>query len=485
VGREEPSNEEGRERRIVPARLLVVDDNETNRDLLGRKLRRLGYEVTTADGGAKALATVAGEPVDLVVLDIMMPGIDGVEVLRRLRRERSAAELPVIMASARSDSRDIVECAELGANDHIGKPIDFDVLSAKIRALLRLKAAAAPKAPAAPEPAFADLGAGSVLAGRYRLGDPIGAGNFGTVYRARHLDLDLEVAIKVLKPSLSDAESLSRFRQEGVAACRVRHPNAVLVTDFGVTETGVAYLVMEILEGVSLDREMSSRGKLAPARVDEILQPVLSVLAEAHAEGLVHRDVKPENVFLHAAKRGEVVKVLDFGIAKLVGAAAAQGKLTAAGWFVGTPAYTAPERLAGAGCDGRADVYSVGVMAFEMLTGQRPFTSRSKNPMLVLTQHAEKPPPTLRSVDPDVPRELEEPIARALEKDPAKRPDAATFAEVFGAAVAKAAGSGKRKAGRKAPAGVGRASTATAATLELDLQPGKIGRLLGKLKRPG
>lgn len=469
-------------RRRAPERLLVVDDNESNREILSRQLRRRGYQVTAADGGESALAIAADRPFDLVLLDIMMPGIDGVEVLRRLRQQRSAAELPIIMATARTDSRDIVECAELGANDHVAKPIDFEVLAAKIRALLRLKASAVPKRPAAGEPTFGELGAGSVLADRYRLGDEIGAGNFGTVYKARHVDLDFEVAIKVLKPSLSDAESLHRFRQEGVAACRVRHPNAVMVTDFGVTGTGVAFLVMELLEGTSLDRELSAREKLPPGRVDEILQPICGVLAEAHAEDLVHRDIKPENIFLHQTRRGEVVKVLDFGIAKLVGASATQGKLTAAGWFLGTPAYTAPERLSDAGCDGRADVYSLGVMAFEMLTGQRPFRSRSRNPMLVMTQHTEKPPPTLRSINPEVPRDLEEPIAWALEKDPAKRPDAAAFAEAFGQSVARATGSGKRYQDGKRRSAKRRIETMETAVL--DVSRGRIGRLLEKLKRP-
>ena len=420
----------------APERLLVVDDNEENREIMSRKLRRHGYKILTADGGERALEMIAGEPFDLIVLDIMMPGMDGTEVLRRLRAQYSPAELPIIMATARSDTEDIVKCAELGANDHVAKPLDFDILAAKIRALLRLKAVAAASPPAPKEPTHSELAAGSVIAGRYRLIEKIGAGNFGDVYKARHLDLDLDMAVKVLSPRLSDASSLRRFRQEGVAACRVRHPNAVNVSDFGVTDSRVAYLVMELLEGVTLSQELKTQGCMSPSRVNEILQPICEVLSEAHAKDLVHRDIKPENVFLQRTPRGEVVKVLDFGIAKLIGEAAAQDSGTAVGWFLGTPAYIAPERLSGDDYDGRADVYSLGVMAFEMLAGRRPFRPSDKNPMSVIRQHLDDPPPSLRDVDPDLPAELESPIARSLKKDPAERPDAAAFARGFADCVA-------------------------------------------------
>jgi serine/threonine protein kinase/CheY-like chemotaxis protein len=431
-------------------RLLVVDDNERNRDIISRQLGRRDYDVLTADGGASGLAMIESEDIDLVILDIMMPRIDGIEVLRRVRKKYSLAQLPIIMATAKTDSQDIVQCAELGANDHVGKPIDFDVLAAKVQTLLRLKAVAAPARSDADEPTLDELKAGVLLAGKYRLEDEIGVGAFGTVYRAHHQGLDFDVAVKVLQAGLTaKTGALKRFQREGAAACRVRHPNAVAVSDYGVTETGVAFLVMELLEGQPLTDELKALGKISPQRTSEILTPVCDVLAEAHAKNLVHRDIKPENVFLHQAHQGEVVKVLDFGIAKLMGEAVVQDNLTADGWFVGTPSYMAPERFARTDYDGRADVYSLGVMLFEMLTGVRPFRTFSKDPMLMIAQHTHKAPPTLRSFNPDLPVELEEPVAWALRKDPQQRPDAMTLAQEFARQVEKSPKRGKPLKPRK------------------------------------
>jgi DNA-binding response OmpR family regulator len=414
--------------------LLVVDDNEMNRDMLSRRLQRRGFGVLVAADGEKALEIVDKETVDLVLLDIMMPGIDGIEVLKRLRAKHSQVQLPVIMATAKAHSEDVVKALELGANDYVTKPIDFPVVLARVQAQLRTKAAA--PAPRSGEPTAAEIEPGVVLAKKYRLEELIGSGNFGAVYRARHLDLDLDVAVKVLLPNFTaNEESMRRFRQEGVAACRVRHPNAVTVSDFGVTETGVAFLVMELLQGTTLVDEIRRYGKVPPQRCLEILQPVCEVLAEAHAAGLVHRDVKPENIFLHVTPRGEEIKVLDFGIAKLVGETVTQENLTAEGWILGTPAYIAPERVNDQGYDGRSDVYSVGILLFEMLTGKRPFRTSRQDPMGLLMMHVNAEPPTLRSVAPELSAELEELVARTIRKRPDERPDARGLAEGLARAI--------------------------------------------------
>ncbi|MEM7349952.1 MAG: protein kinase [Acidobacteriota bacterium] len=411
--------------------LLVVDDNQNNRDIISRQLKRRGYQVSVAEDGESGLALVESEPIDLVILDIMMPGIGGIETLRRLRAKYSPAQLPIIMATARTDSEDIVECAELGANDHVGKPLDFAILLAKVKALLRLKAVAEPARPADDEPALSDLQPGRIVAGKYRLEERIGAGAFGAVYKARQMELDHDIAIKILQPGVtSNDQSLERFRREGVAACKVRHPNAVQIFDYGVTSAEVAFLAMELLRGEPLSQELR-RGPISPYRVNQILQPIGDVLAEAHSKDLVHRDVKPENVFLHQERGEEVIKVLDFGTAKLMGEAAIQENLTAEGWILGTFAYVAPERLLNQGYDGRSDVYSLGVMLFEMLTGEKPFASKDGDPMSVMAQHVHEKPRTLRSVAPQLPVELEKPVARSLLKDPKQRPDAATLARDF------------------------------------------------------
>ncbi len=417
--------------------LLVVDDTDENRDMLSRRLERKGYGVLRAESGEQALEIVASKPVDLVLLDIMMPGMDGIEVLRRLREVRDQNQLPVIMQTAKSDSEDVVEALDLGANDYVTKPIDFPIVLARVDTTLRGKTqAAAAIELRAEEVAPVEIGPGAVLAGKYRLGQPIGEGTFGAVYRATHIELDVDVAVKLLqKTVVATVESVHRFRQEGVSAYRIKHPNAVAVTDFGITDGGVAYLVMELLEGASLADEMHRWGVLSPHRTNEILQPICDVLDEAHAAGIVHRDIKPENIFLHQTPRGEVVKVLDFGIAKMVGDNLTRENLTAEGFVLGTPAYMAPERLVNQPYDGRSDVYSLGIMLFAMLTGRLPFTARDGDPMSLLLMHVNDELPRLASVQPEVPRALEKVVARAAAKEPAERPDAATLAREFAAVV--------------------------------------------------
>ena len=429
----------------------------------------------------------------------MMPGIDGVEVLKILRQKHSQTELPVIMATAKADSKDMVEALGEGANDYVVKPLDFPVVLARVQAQLRTKQAA--QGPPTGEPTVGDIQPGAVIAGKYRLEESIGAGTFGAVYQAVHVELDTPVAVKVLQPSVTaNDESLRRFRQEGVAACRVRHPNAVAVSDFGVSDTGVAYLVMELLEGLALIDEIKSQRKLPPLRCLEIMTPVCNVLGEAHASGLVHRDIKPENVFLHQGPRGEEVKVLDFGIAKLVGEAVTRQNLTAEGWVLGTPAYMAPERISPQELDGKADVYSLGIMLFEMLTGRRPFTAVNRDPMSMIMMHVNSEAPTLRSIDPSLPQELEEVVAQAIRKDPAERPDARelgmAFASAVGAidpAVLAAASAAPEPIGDLADSALGGSSrvdryapTVSLATPEKPVQPredaGLLNRWLRKLK---
>jgi CheY-like chemotaxis protein len=409
--------------------LLVVDDSEINRDMLRRRLERKGYRVITAENGEQALELVSREAIDLVLLDVMMPGLSGLDVLRILRQTPVGRDLPVIMATAKSESTDIVEALDAGANDYVIKPLDVPVVIARIEAQLRGR-----PGPPGPEAgaAAAEPTADAVLAGKYLLESVIGSGAFGSVYRARHLGLDHRVAVKVLKAgSASSPEAAERFRREGVAACRVRHPNAVTVMDFGVTAGGAPFLVMELLDGRSLDAEILRAAPIPPRRCAEIVVPLCGVLAEAHDVGILHRDVKPANVFLHKSRIGETVKVLDFGIAKLMDGG---HSLTVEGGIVGTPAYMAPERFRGALLDGKSDVYSVGVLLYQMLSGRLPFDPPDADLLAVAMMHLNEEPPPLKTEG--VSASVEDVVRAALAKDPARRPGAFDF----GIALARAAG---------------------------------------------
>jgi eukaryotic-like serine/threonine-protein kinase len=315
----------------------------------------------------------------------------------------------------------------------VTKPFDFAVVLARIQAHLQIKRLAQPVTPA-PGTHGQGVAPGSVVAGKYRIDSLIGAGSTGTVYRATHVILGHPVAVKILRTSATTTpEQRARFQREGVAACRIKHPNAVAVIDFGVTPDGITYLVMELLEGHALADALTASGPLAPARCLEIVLPVCAVLAEAHRLGIIHRDLKPANVFLHQTRQGEVVKVVDFGIAKMLDDATqtAEEHPTLIGHVLGTPAYMAPERLQNLPYDGRADVYSLGVMLYQMLGGRLPFEAPDNDPLKVGLMQINEPPPPLRAWNPQVPAAVEAVILNALAKNPAHRLDAADFADAF------------------------------------------------------
>jgi CheY-like chemotaxis protein len=420
------------------ATILVVDDLPANRDLMTRRLERSGFRVVSAASGPEALEMIRRAPVDLVLLDIMMPGMTGFDVLKTVRMERSAAVLPVIMVTAKTDSEDVVEALSLGANDYVTKPVDYPVALARIRKELGIRQAVQAAADLRTEPRNpAHAVPGTVLGGRYRLDALIGGGSFGTVFRARQLELDREVAVKVLATSAgTDPEALARFQREGKSACRVQHPNAVAVLDFGVNLGGVAYLVMELLHGRSLEKELDENSQLPPRRCAEIVVPVCSALAAAHAAGVVHRDIKPSNIFLHQTPQGEVPKILDFGIAKMSGEAAIGQSLTVDGSLLGTPAYMAPERFRRGPYGTKSDIYSVGAMLYEMLTGRLPFIPSSADPLALVAMQAEEEPPSLRARCPAASPALAGLVKAALCRSPDGRPSADVLARRLALIVA-------------------------------------------------
>jgi CheY-like chemotaxis protein len=435
--------------------VLVVDDNEMNRDILSRILLRRGHRVSIAANGREALETLAAQPVDLVLLDILMPGLDGYEVLEHLKANPARGDLPVIFISAFDDLPEKIKAFRAGAVDYITKPFQAEEVLARVenqlkimrlqqqlqeqnQELLRRNAqlVQAQKRTDIVFSALADALPGAVLDNKYRLEEKIGSGGFGAVFRAAHLGLNRAVAVKVFRPMPGNdsPEGLERFRLEGVSASRVNHPNAVSVLDCGISEAGIAYLVMELLEGHSLRDELQQYGALPVGRVIEIALPVCRVLAAVHERGIVHRDIKPDNIFLHRSANGEVIKVVDFGLAKIFGDAAnAAAAQTMTGGIIGTPAYIAPERVNGDSYDGRTDVYSLGVIMFQMLTGRTPFEANEGGVMALMLMHLMKEPPRPRDLNPSVPQEIEALVMQTLRKDPEARPSAQQLAQQLAA----------------------------------------------------
>jgi serine/threonine protein kinase len=295
-----------------------------------------------------------------------------------------------------------------------------------------------------------------VLDNKYQVEQLLGKGGMGEVYRATHLGTKRTVAVKVIHPQLSAHDQfVARFRREAEAAGRLRHPNVVDVTDFGIAQTTngpVAYLVMEYLDGCTLAEIVAEEGKLPIAWVIDILEQVCAAVEEAHRAGIIHRDLKPDNIWLEPNGRGGyTVKVLDFGLVKLgdrdeVGRGSApvnadlseigeesatlikpiamqDESLTALGSVMGTPYYMSPEQCRGEHLDTRSDIYSLGVVAYRLLTGETPF---SGSPHEVIELHKTAEPPPIREKNRKLSRKMARIVMSALAKDPAERPESAT-----------------------------------------------------------
>jgi len=262
---------------------------------------------------------------------------------------------------------------------------------------------------------------GKTLAGKYRVEELVSEGGMGAVYRGTHILMDKTVALKVLHPALAaDNVIVARFSREARAASRISHPHAISVTDFGESEDGIVFLVMEFLHGRTLKEVIKTSGPLPLKRVVEIMRQVCGALEAAHAENVVHRDLKTENIMLLDVAENDWVKVLDFGIAKIQEPAGQDPGLTAPDLIIGTPQYMSPEQCSQTTeIDARSDIYSLGVILFEMLAGHVPFSGDS--PTTVMLKHLQEAPPDLNRERGDLPLEVGQIVSRALAKKPEAR----------------------------------------------------------------
>jgi serine/threonine-protein kinase len=280
---------------------------------------------------------------------------------------------------------------------------------------------------------LADPMIGQALAERYVIEARIGAGGMGVVYRARDIDARRDVAVKVLAPELcADPTNRQRFLREAQAANRLRHPHVIEIDASGETDDGLVYLVMEYLHGEPLSRVIA-RGPLPPLRAAHVTLQIASALALAHELEVVHRDIKPDNVFLLDRGGSDHVKLLDFGLARVKG----ERRLTANGAVLGTPEYMAPEQARGLTLTGRADLYAVGCVLYEMLTGQPPFVGSTTD--LVIAHVRETPTPPSQHIGP-LPMGLEAVVLSLLAKEPLLRPDPRQLQHALGRVLADAAG---------------------------------------------
>ena len=405
-------------------RLLVVDDYEFNRNALSRHLRRNGYEVDEAADGKEALARIETNNYGLILLDLMMPEMDGMEVLDILRKTRSRADLPVIVVSAQDQTDDVVKAFAAGANDYVSKPVDLAITLARIEAHIRRDA---PTEHLDEDSPTTDLGSTLRLSatdqglrpgdflGEYRIVGLLGEGGMGVVYEAVHEMLQREAAIKLLSPSFSETPGAAqRFLREARTAAKVEHPNVVGIYEVGKLDWRL-YLAMQLVRGKSLS-ELLRNGPPDWPEATRIVTEACRGLAAAHRLGIIHRDIKPANILL--ADDGHV-KLADFGLARPQHPDESED-LTRGVLAIGTPHFMSPEQFLQQSLGPTSDVYSLGVTYFTLLTGHSPFSHRNTQLDVAKAHFSEEPRP-VDSLVTDIPPAVSVVVSRCLEKTSANR----------------------------------------------------------------
>lgn len=431
-------------------RVLIVEDDLDLCDRVNMWLSHEEHVVEAVNDGLEALNLLKSREYDIVILDWDLPGMLGIDVCKSFRE--SGGLTPVLMLTGRGNMADKEQGFDAGADDYLTKPFHLKELSARVRAMVRRSSMVETTkqviAQARPDVFYkrcpecglsyglekercdedgetlqtdkVDPALGAVFGERYEIESVIGSGGMSVVYKAKHKLMDKIVAIKLLDPRLVRQQlAVKRFQQEAQAASRLSHPNVIVVHDFGMTPDGQPYMVMDYLGGRSLQDILDENPSLEPPRAKRIFTQTASGLSHAHKMGVIHRDVKPNNIIIDYDHMGdEAVKIVDFGIAKLVSEGANPSeRLTRAGEFFGTSVYMSPEQCRGKDVDARSDIYSLGCVMFESLTGLPPFEGENDLDTFQMQLSAEPPRFKERRPDLSIPAEFEYIVRKTLEKN--------------------------------------------------------------------
>ena len=422
-------------------RVLIADDDVQTREALASNLASWGYEVVVASSGTEAWEILQRQDAPKIALfDSNVTGIDHLELCRSARDKRGDNSFLLVLTSNESKSSHL-DALEAGADAIVTKPVHFRELRMMLAAGLRGRRLAASDPPsrrslsprsAAPlatrDPGDRAL-IGSVVAGKYQIDRLIGRGGMGTVWQGTHLTLGISVAIKFIKAEYARHPlARSRFELEARSAARLQTKYAVKIYDYGVTEGGLPYLVMEYLEGASLLQCVQKSGPLSFAETLAVITQSAHALGQLHAFGTIHRDVKPDNILLVGAPdeegpRKRIAKLIDFGVAKVLAESMGSGTgypVTQSGMVIGTPNYMPPEHLTGQGRAGvDSDLWALATCAFTAITGRIPFEGASFTDVVRKVCADELPVPS--HVNPNVPVEFDAWFARACSHDAKER----------------------------------------------------------------
>lgn len=406
------------------AKFLLVDDDWKITELLSEILSREKHESDIADTGAEGWEMAQSNQYDMLILDWDLPDLNGINILSRFRK--AGFKAPVIMLTGHASTSDKELALDSGADDYLTKPFAKDELMARIRAVMRRVEAQTPVYKSLGDEELlkkADLN-GTLLSTRYEFLEVIGEGGSGIVFKARQALIDKVVAVKMLHGGEKDlAQSTERFTREAKAISRMDHPNTISIIDFGVTERGKPFMVMEYLAGGSLFELVRKEGALAlPLAIDLGIQ-ICEGMSHAHSLSILHRDLKPANILLkYYQDRNPVAKIVDFGMAKIMENEAKDAPmLTREGQIFGSPAYMSPEQAKGQSMNELSDIYSLGCILYEMMSGCPPHFA--SNSMEMIIKHLTAEPLTLRELRSDLsyPDGCDPLLKKAMNKDPGQR----------------------------------------------------------------
>jgi serine/threonine protein kinase/CheY-like chemotaxis protein len=394
-------------------RIVAADDDEQMGRVLERCLRTWGYEAVLAKNGHEAWQILKREDAPrIAILDWDMPGLSGVDVCRLLRSTPHGADVYVLMLTGRQEKADIVQALEWGADDFLAKPFHTRELQLRLAKGVRDSARASGQRESSSAPP-----SGTTLDRKYRLERPIAKGGMGSVWLGVHLALGVNVAIKFMDPALAETADFASFDREARAAAQLRNEHIVRIYDHGLDRQGLPYLVMEYLGGESLAARVERRGPLSPDDLASLGEQTTRALTAAHARGIIHRDIKPDNILLEEDPDrtcGFCVKVIDFGLAEPTGPQPSPGGLIA-----GTPIYLSPEYLSGrASPDAMLDLWGLAVTLFHAATGENAFDGDTVEVYRRLT---EEPYPVPSAINPALSPAFDAWFARACSRDRTER----------------------------------------------------------------